>query len=46
MNESNILDAIKKTRINIIDVCSGVESSPGYKDVKKLESIVRLVKDV
>ena len=46
INESNILDAINKTRINIIDVCSGVESSPGYKDVKKLESIVRLVKDV
>ena len=46
INESNVLDAMKKTSVNFVDICSGVESSPGYKDIKKLESIVRLVKDV
>ena len=44
LNESNIQEAMQRTKINFVDVCSGVESSPGNKDVKKLESVVRLVK--
>ncbi|MEE2701882.1 MAG: phosphoribosylanthranilate isomerase [Thermodesulfobacteriota bacterium] len=44
LNESNIQEAMERTKINFVDICSGVELSPGKKDVKKLESVVRLVK--
>ena len=44
LNEKNIKKAMKETEINFVDICSGVESFPGHKDVKKLESVVRLVK--
>ena len=44
LNKNNIKKAMQETQINFVDVCSGTESSPGYKDVEKLESIVRLVK--
>ena len=37
-------EAMERTKINFVDICSGVELSPGKKDVKKLESVVRLVK--
>ena len=44
LSEDNIIDAIKKTEANFFDICSGVEKSPGRKDIKKLQTIVRLIK--
>ena len=43
-NRDKIIDAIKKTEANFFDICSGVEKSPGIKDIKKLQTIVRLIK--
>ena len=40
----NINRAIKESNTTFFDICSGVEESPGIKDVKKLETIVRLIK--
>ncbi|MBT3475448.1 phosphoribosylanthranilate isomerase [bacterium] len=40
----NINSAIKESNTSFFDICSGVEESPGIKDVKKLETIVRLIK--
>ena len=44
LSEDNIIDAAKKTEANFFDICSGVEKSPGRKDIKKLQTIVRLIK--
>ena len=44
LSEDNIIDAVKKTEANFFDICSGVEKSPGKKDIKKLQTIVRLIK--
>ena len=44
LNENNIVSAIENRNINFFDMCSGVESSPGHKDIQKLKSIVNLVK--
>ena len=44
LSEDNIIDAVKKTEANFFDICSGVEKSPGRKDIKKLQTIVRLIK--
>jgi len=44
LNENNIVSAIENRNINFFDICSGVESSPGHKDIQKLKSIVNLVK--
>ena len=44
LNENNIVSAIENRNINFFDICSGVESSPGHKDIQKLKAIVNLVK--
>ncbi len=43
LNEANIIKAINETNIEFFDVCSGVEESPGIKNIKKLETIVELI---
>ena len=40
----NIKDAMKESNTSFFDICSGVEKTPGTKDIKKLETIVRLIK--
>jgi len=40
----NINRAIKESNTTFFDICSGVEQAPGIKDVKKLQTIVRLIK--
>lgn len=40
----NIKNAINKSDTSFFDICSGVEKSPGIKDIKKLQTIVRLIK--
>ena len=39
-----IIESALMRNINFFDICSGVESSPGHKDIQKLKSIVNLVK--
>ncbi|HVO65517.1 MAG TPA: phosphoribosylanthranilate isomerase [Syntrophales bacterium] len=40
LNPDNILEAIDTVSPNAVDVCSGVEVSPGDKDSEKMKSIV------
>ncbi len=40
----NINKAMKESNTSFFDICSGVEKTPGTKDIKKLETIVRLIK--
>jgi phosphoribosylanthranilate isomerase len=42
----NVQEAIKKVKPYGIDVCSGVEKSPGKKDPRKLEILVRKVREI
>jgi phosphoribosylanthranilate isomerase len=43
LSAENVYDAILKVRPYAIDVCSGIESEPGRKDVKKMEALFRAV---
>lgn len=43
---SNVREAIKKARPYAVDVCSGVEKSPGKKDPKKIAAFVRAVRSI
>jgi phosphoribosylanthranilate isomerase len=45
LNEANIMKAINETNIEFFDICSGVEESPGIKNIKKLETIVELIRN-
>ncbi len=44
LNPENLVEAIYHAEPKIIDISSGVESSPGIKDIRKVEMIVELVK--
>jgi phosphoribosylanthranilate isomerase len=37
-------DAITKTRAAMVDVSSGVESSPGVKDIKRVAKFIEAAK--
>ncbi len=41
LNQENIYEAIRMVQPYAIDICSGVESEPGKKDVKKLDALFR-----
>lgn len=43
LNEFNVLNAIKKTRPYAIDVCSGVEDSPGIKNHLKMNQFIKVL---
>jgi len=45
LNEGNIVKAINETNIEFFDICSGVEERPGLKNIKKLETIVELIRN-
>jgi phosphoribosylanthranilate isomerase len=40
LNATNVGDAIRRIRPWGVDVCSGVEASPGHKDARKLKAFV------
>ena len=44
LNPENVSQAIKATKAPIIDVSSGVETKPGFKDHKAVKSFVELAK--
>jgi phosphoribosylanthranilate isomerase len=46
LNANNVADAIRAVRPFAVDVASGVESSPGKKDPKKVEAFIRNAKSV
>lgn len=41
LNELNVSDAIKTTNPYAVDVCSGIESSPGVKDPIKMNQFIK-----
>ena len=45
LNSSNVADAVRIMWPYAVDVASGVESSPGKKDPKKLEAFIRNAKN-
>lgn len=45
LNAENVHDAIRIVRPYAVDVASGVESSPGKKDRKKMEAFIRNAKN-
>lgn len=45
LNPENVADAIRQVRPYAVDVASGVESSPGKKDPKKVEAFIRNAKN-
>ena len=46
MNEKNVAFAIEKVRPWGIDVASGVEKSPGIKDVMRINNLIKEVQSV
>jgi phosphoribosylanthranilate isomerase len=46
LNPDNVADAIRATRATIVDVSSGVESSPGEKDPELIRRFLRAAKGV
>lgn len=45
LNAKNVADAIRAVRPYAVDVASGVESSPGKKDPRKVEAFIKTVRD-
>lgn len=41
---NNVIQAIRKVKPNIVDLNSGVELSPGKKDAKLIERIIKMIK--
>jgi phosphoribosylanthranilate isomerase len=44
LNPDNVADAIRATRATIVDVSSGVESSPGEKDTALIQRFLQAAK--
>ncbi len=44
LNAANVASAIKAVTPHAVDVCSGIESSPGVKDHRALEQFIRSVR--
>ena len=44
LNAKNIEEALRITRVPAVDVSSGVESSPGVKDVEKIREFIRIAR--
>ena len=45
LNPANVSAAIRRVRPSAVDVSSGVEASPGIKDVRKMAAFVQGVRD-
>lgn len=43
LNPDNVADAIRATRPFAVDVCSGIESAPGIKDIERMQHFVEMV---
>ena len=45
LNSENVAEALRITRVPAVDVSSGVESSPGIKDLEKIREFVRVARE-
>jgi phosphoribosylanthranilate isomerase len=45
LNPGNVGNAIRAVRPHAVDVASGVESSPGRKDIRQMRDFVRAVRE-
>jgi phosphoribosylanthranilate isomerase len=45
LDPSNVAEAIRVTRAEIVDVSSGVESAPGVKDTGRIAAFLAAVRD-
>jgi phosphoribosylanthranilate isomerase len=45
LNSANVGEALRITRVPAVDVSSGVESSPGIKDLEKIRQFVRVARE-
>ncbi len=43
LDESNVVDAIKSCHPYAVDLCSGIEASPGIKDHKKMAQFMKRI---
>lgn len=46
LNQDNVAEAISNARPYGVDVCSGVEKTPGVKDIKKMRAFLSAVQSV
>ena len=46
LNENNVASAIEKVRPWGIDIASGIEKSPGIKDVMRVSNLIKEVQSV
>lgn len=46
LDPSNVTDAVGRTGARFVDVASGVESSPGIKDVDKIAAFLKATRDL
>lgn len=46
LNPGNVADAVRQTRPALVDVASGVESSPGRKDEALMRAFIKAVREV
>ncbi len=46
LNEKNISDMIQTYKPELVDVASGIEKSPGIKDIKKMQRFIRESKGI
>jgi phosphoribosylanthranilate isomerase len=45
LTSENVGDAVRQVRPFAVDVCSGVEASPGKKDAARVQEFIRMVKE-
>jgi phosphoribosylanthranilate isomerase len=45
LNNGNVIEAIRRVRPCAVDVSSGIESSPGIKDARKMNDFFKGVRD-
>ncbi|MDQ3415072.1 MAG: N-(5'-phosphoribosyl)anthranilate isomerase, partial [Verrucomicrobiota bacterium] len=46
LTSANVAEAIREVRPFAVDVCSGVESTPGKKDEGKVRAFLQAVKEL
>jgi phosphoribosylanthranilate isomerase len=45
LNAENIVKAMKITKLQLLDLCTGVEVEPGIKSFKKMQEFIRIVQN-
>ena len=45
LNEMNVLEAVKTSGAKIVDISSGLETSPGNKDINKIKTFMKMLQE-